>query len=326
VNPEPQPDISIVVPVYRSADCLAALVEAIEAATSAAGLVCELVLTDDASPDNSWEVITALARERPWIVGQRHRRNYGQDNGIVSGLRVARGRVAVIMDDDLQHDPRDIPRLIEALEAGPYDVVFADFRKRHHKAWKNLGSWFNGKVAEWLLDKPRDVYLSPFKAVRMDVVREIVHYPGSDPYVDGLLLQVTNRLGKIEATHHPRHAGESGYSFGKSVQVWTRLAFSFSLKPLRIGLWLGILVAALGLLGAGLVVLLRLISGEIFTQGAAGWSSLICAILVFSGVQMFMLSVVGEYIGRIYINLNRLPQPAVAETVNLDQRTRREPA
>ncbi|MBX6315220.1 MAG: glycosyltransferase family 2 protein, partial [Isosphaeraceae bacterium] len=246
VPPDEPPDLSIVVPVYRSADCLEPLINAVHAALGPLGISYEVILVNDGSPDRSWEVIAALCRAHAHIIGVDLRRNFGQDNAILTGLRLARGRRLAIMDDDLQHDPRDLPALLAQLDAEEADVVYADFRVKRQKAWKNLGSWFNGKVAEWVLDKPRGVYLSPYKVIRKEVADLICHYDGPHPYVDGLLLQVTSRLARVPVEHHPRLAGTGNYNLWRSLAVWARLATGFSVRPLRLVTWCGLGLGCLG--------------------------------------------------------------------------------
>src|SRR4030095_182007 len=242
-----QPDLSIVVPVYRSEDCLEALIEAISEALDPTNRDYEVLLVNDCSPDNSWSVIESICRANPNGVGIDLRRNCGQDNALITGLRQSRGRYVAIMDDDLQHHPRDLVALLEKIEEGG-DAVYADFRVKRQKLWKNLGSWFNGKVAQWVINKPKDVYLSPYKIIRREVVRMICRYDGPDPYIDGLLFQITSRISQIPVDHHPRYAGRSTYTFWKSLRVWGRLAFSFSTRPMRMVSWFGFGFAALGLL------------------------------------------------------------------------------
>src|SRR5262245_13511750 len=237
-----QPDLSIVVPVYRSEDCLEALIAAIGEALEPAGRDYEVVLVNDYSPDHSWPVIESICRSNPNVVGVDLRRNFGQDNAIMTGLRLARGRYVAIMDDDLQHHPRDLPALLSKIEEG-FDVVYADFRVKRQKLWKNLGSWFNGKIAERVIDKPQHVYLSPYKIISREVTDLICEYDGPDPYVDGLLFQVTARITQIPVEHHKRYAGRSTYTFWKSVKVWARLAVSFSARPLRLVSWFGFVIA-----------------------------------------------------------------------------------
>jgi undecaprenyl-phosphate 4-deoxy-4-formamido-L-arabinose transferase len=312
-----QPQLSIVVPVYRSEDCLDALIAAIEKALAPTGHSYEVILVNDCSPDNSWARIEAICRRNSNVVGVDLRRNFGQDNAIITGLRLVRGRYVAIMDDDLQHHPDDLPALIDRIEEGP-DAVYADFRVKRQKLWKNLGSWFNGKFAEWVISKPKDIYLSPYKIIRREVVEAICKYEGPDPYIDGLLFQITSRIAQIPADHHARHAGSSTYTFWKSVRVWARLAFSFSARPMRLVSWCGFIFAMLGLLLAVIVVLYRLLFPASFPENAVGWTSLMVALLVLSGVQMFCFGIVGEYTGRTFLRVNNKPQTAIREVLNLE--------
>ena len=191
------PDISVVVPVYRSEASLPALAAAVDKALNAAKLSYELILVNDGSPDRSWLIIKQLATRYPTIIGFCHRRNFGQDNAILTGIRNASGRAVVIMDDDLQHSPDDIPKLYEEMNRSGADVVYAHFIEKKQKAWKRIGSWINGKFAEWLIDKPANIYMSPFKIVRGEVAELIGAFDGPFPYVDSLLFQVTNRFSFI---------------------------------------------------------------------------------------------------------------------------------
>jgi undecaprenyl-phosphate 4-deoxy-4-formamido-L-arabinose transferase len=310
-----QLDLSIVIPVYRSEDCLEALVAAIAEALTPTGRDYEVVLVNDFSPDNSWAVIESICARNPNVIGVDLRRNFGQDNAIITGLRLARGKYVAVMDDDLQHHPADLPLLLAKIEEG-FDVVFAEFRAKHQKLWKNVGSWFNGKFAEWVINKPRDVYLSPYKIIRGEVAEMICGYDGPDPYIDGLLFQVTARITQIPVDHHPRYAGRSTYTFWKSLRVWARLAVSFSAKPLRLVTWFGLLFAVFGLVLAVAVVVYRLRWPEDFSKETAGWASLMVALLVVSGIQLIFFGVLGEYTGRTFLNVNRKPQSAIREVLN----------
>jgi undecaprenyl-phosphate 4-deoxy-4-formamido-L-arabinose transferase len=314
-----QPDLSIVVPVYRSEECLEALIEAVDEALNPTNRDYEVVLVNDGSPDNSWRVIEAICRSNPRVVGVDLRRNFGQDNAIITGLRLSRGKYAAIMDDDLQHHPRDLPALLDRIEEGA-DVVYADFGVKQQKLWKNFGSWFNGKVAEWVINKPKEVYLSPYKIIRREVVEQICNYDGPDPYIDGLLFQITSRVSQIPVEHHPRYAGQSTYTFWKSLRVWARLAFSFSARPMRLVSWFGFAFATLGLLLAVLVVLYRIFLPEDFSPNAVGWASLMVALLVLSGIQMLFFGILGEYTGRTFVRVNNKPQAAIREVINRDAR------
>jgi polyisoprenyl-phosphate glycosyltransferase len=312
--PASGPELSIVVPVYRSADCLEALAAAVERALEPLGIAYELVLVNDGSPDHSWDVVRKLCRAHPHIVGMDLRRNFGQDNAILAGMRLAHGRFVAIMDDDLQHDPDDLPALLAKIHEGA-DVVYADFRVKRQKLWKNLGSWFNGKIAEWVIDKPRGVYLSPFKLMRKDVADLICQDEGPEPYVDRLLFQVTARFAQVPVEHHPRFAGKSSYTLWKSAAVWARL-ITASVRPVRLVTWCGLALGAVGGILAAVVVVYRLLHPELFVLAVAGWASLMVAMLVIGGVQMVFLGVLGEYVGRTHTTVARKPQAVVREVVN----------
>ncbi|HMG36448.1 MAG TPA: glycosyltransferase family 2 protein [Blastocatellia bacterium] len=314
-NDESRPWVSIVVPVFKSADCLEALAAAIEEALTQAGYSYELLLVNDCSPDGSWQIIESLCARADNLIGVDLRKNFGQDNAILTGLRLARGRYVAVMDDDLQHHPRDLPAMLAKADED-FDVVYADFRKKKQKRWKNAGSWFNGKVAEWVIDKPPNVYLSPYKVIRGEVAELVCRYQGPAPYVDGLLFQVTSRITQIPVEHHARFAGSSNYTFWRSVAVWARLALSFSIKPLRIVSLCGFFFAALGLLMAAVVVAYRLLLPEDFPPSAVGWASLMVALLMVGGIQMIFFGILGEYAGRTFMTVSNKPQTAIRRVLN----------
>ncbi len=312
-----RPDLSVVVPVYRSEDCLVALYEAIDRELKAAGVSFELILVNDCSPDSSWKVVESLCRIDPNVVGVDQRRNFGQDNAILTGLRLARGRHVAVMDDDLQHHPKYLPAMLAQAEAGA-DVVYARFGTKRQKLWKNAGSRLNGKIAEWVLGKPKGVYLSPYKVIRGEVAEAVCDYPGPSPYIDGLLFQTTSRITEVPAEHYPRFEGRGNFTFLRSVGVSARLAFSFSARPLRLVSWCGFLLAALAVLLTVFVVAYRLLFPEDFPAEAVGWASLMVAILLTGGLQMIFFGVLGEYAGRTYLLVSRKPQTAIREVISGD--------
>src|SRR5262249_29017805 len=236
--------LSIVVPVYRSAACLPELVRRVQEDVGPHFEEYELVLVNDDSPDESWEVIGRLAREHNFVTGVNLRRNVGQDSAIMAGLNVASGAVIVIMDDDLQHSPSDIPTLHEAIQDG-FDVVYANFDHKRQALWKNLGSWFNDRFANLILGKPKNIYMSPYKAIRREVADEIIKYNGPYPYVDGLIFTVTSNITQRSVTHHTRFAGRGNYNLLRSLAVWLKLATGFSVIPLRIATFCGGVISLL---------------------------------------------------------------------------------
>jgi len=303
--------VSVVVPVYRSAPILPKLVEAIERAMSVTSLAghYEIILVNDASPDDSWLVIQSLARTTAGIRGICLRKNVGQHNATMAGIRCATGRSVVIMDDDLQHPPEAIPRLVAELDRG-YDVCYTRYIGRKHPLWKLLGSRFNDWIATLLLNKPKGLYLSSFKAMRGDVAREIVKYDGPYAYVDGLILDVTRTLTAIDIEHGERYAGEGNYDLRRSISLWLKMATSFSVLPLRLVTIAGFLLATV----SGVAIVVVVISKLLNPQIAAGWASLLATMLFVGGAQLMGMGIIGEYLGRAYLRLNRKPQYVIRET------------
>jgi polyisoprenyl-phosphate glycosyltransferase len=312
-------ELSIVVPVYRSEACLPELARRVRDALAPHGRDFELILVNDASPDGSWQVISSLAESFPFIVGVNLRKNVGQDNAIMAGLHHAAGEAVVIMDDDLQHDPVDIPALCRALRGGA-DVVYAAFEQKRQALWKNLGSWFNDRVAVIVLGKPKHVYLSPYKALRREMVDEIVKYDGPFTYVDGIIFNITSNITQVPATHHTRFAGRSNYNLLRSIRVWLKLATGFSVIPLRIATIIGGIISFCSFLAATFFVIQALV----LTKIPEGYPSLIVTLFFLGGMQLMGLGAVGEYVGRIFLTQNKTPQFTVKNIVRHEAGSRRE--
>ncbi|HXK37047.1 MAG TPA: glycosyltransferase family 2 protein [Candidatus Paceibacterota bacterium] len=302
--------ISVVIPVYNSEQCLETLCIRLQRVLHSLTRNSEIILVNDASRDGSWLKICALARSHSDILGLDLRKNFGQDSAIMAGLRYARGRFIIIMDDDLQHDPEDIPKLVARLENGA-DVCYGRFARKRQTWFKNAGSWFNDKVANVILKKPKGIYLSPFKGMHREIAREISRYTGPYPYIDGLLFRVTSRIDQVDVAHHARYAGKGNFTLRKSIRVWTRLATNFSITPLRIATVLGFLTSLCGFTLA-VVYIVRYIIGM---KGPEGWASLMVVVLCIGGVQMVSLGIVGEYVGRLFLHNSKHPQFAVRQIV-----------
>ena len=305
--------VSIVVPVYRSEGILTELCHQVFKALDAAGWShdFELILVNDCSPDNSWQVVRELARQHPWVRGISLRKNFGQHNALMAGLHQAHGRVVVLMDDDLQHPPADIVRLVQALENAPAaDVCFTRYLGRQHAPWKKLGSRFNDLVAQLVLKKPKGLYLSSFKAMRWEVAQEIIRYDGPFAYIDGLILSITRAFVVIDIQHQTRLLGEGNYGLRRSVSLWLKMATTFSIFPLRVATVMGFGLTALSMPMMAFVVYERLAHPDI----PAGWASLAAILLLLGGIQTFCIGMLGEYLGRAYLKLNRAPQFSVRDT------------
>ena len=312
--------LTIVVPVYRGAATVGLLVEALAALAPEGGM--EVILVNDGSPDNSGDVCREIAASPPLtaagtplpIVYIEHARNYGEHNAVMTGLRHARGRYVITMDDDLQNPPEEVIKLYDHARLGNWDVVYTRYASKKHAPWRNLGSQFANKVADWLLDKPKGLYLSSFRCMSALVVRSVTRYRGPYPYVDGLIMEVTQRIDSIEVRHLPRAEGRSNYTLKRLIRLWLNLATSFSLAPLRMAILAGIAMASLGLAGAAFTIFEAMFSNETPT----GWASTMTVILLLTGIQSMILGVMGEYIGRTFLSANGKPQG----TVRMIQRSR----
>jgi undecaprenyl-phosphate 4-deoxy-4-formamido-L-arabinose transferase len=218
------------------------------------------------------------------------------------------------MDDDIQHSPFEINLLLNGLVDG-VDVVYGKFKNRNHAYWKILGSKFNNLVAGYLIQKPKELYLSPFRAMRKSIALDIIKYKGPYVYVDGLILSVTRSFASVEVNHYGRSVGASGYSFGKSLSLWLKMATNFSIAPLRLTSLAGIFFAGLGFLFA----ILFIIQKFMFNLMPNGWSSLMVAILIIGGMQLLALGMIGEYLGRVLLTINQKPQYVLAGSINVHQ-------
>jgi undecaprenyl-phosphate 4-deoxy-4-formamido-L-arabinose transferase len=304
----PEFALSIVIPVYNGADSIGELVETLEAIDIPGGH--EIVLVNDGSPDNSRAVCRELvARARIPITLVDLARNYGQHNATMAGLRQARGAHVITMDDDLQNPPEEVARLLAYAQETGCDVIYTYYDEKKHAAWRRAGSAFTNWVAGFVLDKPKGFYLSAFRCMSAFVVREVTRYEGPFPYVDGLILQVTQSIDRLLVRHLPRAAGHSNYTMRRLLRLWMSMFVNFSVMPLRISTLAGFALSAIG----GLGCLWALIEA-LFFASPEGWASLFIAELLLSGVQLMILGIVGEYLGRLYLTANGKPQ-AVVRTV-----------
>lgn len=303
-------EVSIVIPVYRSRDCLAPLVEALTAVLSDAIAVggYEIILVNDDSPDDSWVEIARLAVAYRSIKGISLSRNFGQHNATMAGLRESSGRYVVVMDDDLQHPPSAIPDILTSLRSGA-DVCYTVYRDRKHALWKKFGSWVNDVAATVLLGKPRGLYLSSFKGLTRIVVDAVKTYDGPFTYLDGLILDVTRKIDVVTVNHGHRFAGEGNYGLVKSVSLWLKMATSFSILPLRLASLAGMLLGVAAAIVAGYIVIGSLVNGTTYP----GWASIMVAVLVVGCMQLLGIGLIGEYMGRAYLRMNNKPQFVVRE-------------
>ena len=302
--------VSIVIPVYGSEKILPSLTDQIIIAMESSRYQYEVILVCDASPDKSWDVITQLCADDSHIKGILLRVNAGQHNALMAGFRVASGSVIVTMDDDLQHSPSNIVSLVEIISDGN-DAAYGKFISRNHPLWKRVGSKINDVFSAYLLDKDPSLYLSPFRAFSKDISVEIQRYEGPYVYIDGLIVGCTRKIVEVDVPHYERFSGKSSYGLRKSISLWLKMATSFSITPLRLTSMAGLFFSALGFFMAFLLIVQK------FTTDAMpiGWSSIVVTILIIGGIQMMAIGMIGEYLGRALLTINRRPQYVIGDEV-----------
>lgn len=302
--------ISYVIPCYRSHDTIQGVVAGIEAICGEHGLDYEIILVNDCSPDNTFDTIRSLCSASKKITGISLSRNFGQHSALMAGLNEASGDIVICMDDDGQTPPSESIKLIDMIREG-FDVVFAKYEQKRHNMFRNLGSKLNDFMAHKMINKPKDLYLSSYVAIRKYIVDEIIRYSNPYPYLSGLLLRSTKRIGNVAVEHRERTAGKSGYTLTKLISLWMNGFTNFSVKPLRVSAVIGFVLAIAGFIAGIYAVINKLVNPNV----PMGWTSTIAALLFVGGTILFVLGMVGEYVGRIYMSINQQPQFIVREKI-----------
>ncbi|OYW75350.1 MAG: hypothetical protein B7Z37_13660 [Verrucomicrobia bacterium 12-59-8] len=303
---ENAPVLSFVVPLFNTGKGLRPLLDAFRSLDLKESW--ELVLVDDGSMDGTAAAAKlALADFPAPVTVVELARNFGEHAAVLEGYRQASGDFVVNLDDDLQNPPGEAVKLLRHLRESDAEVVYSRYAEKKHHWARNVASWLVNLCATFLLGKPQDLYLSSFRALRRELVERIVVYRGPYPYVDGLILGATNRIATLEVAHVERQGGRSGYTLRKLIRLALSLLFDFSVMPLRIASVLGVLLCVLGALILAEVVLETVFVG----RRQLGWGSLMGALAVFSGAQLLMLGLIGEYVGRAFLTVSGKPQSLV---------------
>lgn len=301
--------ISFIIPCYCSSQTIVSVVKEIKE-TVIEGDEYEIILINDASKDNTFEIIKQLCGDNSNIIGINFSKNFGQHAALMAGFRYATGDTIVCLDDDGQTPPSEVYKLLNALDEET-DVVYAKYLKKKHSKFRNLGSLLNAKMTEWLLNKPKGLYVSSYFATKSYIIREILKYNNPYPYVIGLILRTTDKIKNVEINHRERKNGNSGYTMKKLFVLWLNGFTAFSVRPLRVATGLGVFCAGIGFCYALYTILNKLFNPNVLI----GWSSMMAAILIIGGMILFMLGMIGEYIGRIYISINNSPQYVIKDLV-----------
>ncbi|MCM1251741.1 MAG: glycosyltransferase family 2 protein [Clostridium sp.] len=304
--------ISFVIPCYHSAATIEKVVDEISAAMEQLKKYrYEIILVNDNSPDETFEVIRRLCVDRKEICGINLAKNFGQHAALMAGFRYVHGDIVVCLDDDGQTPADEVGKLLAKMDEG-YDAVYARYEHKQHSAFRNLGSRVNEWMTRIMLGKPKNLYVSSYFAVKRFIVEEMIRYANPYPYVIGLVLRATDKIANVDVHHREREVGTSGYTIGKLFALWFNGFTAFSIKPLRVATAIGALASVAGFLYGVYTVIKKLVNPNV----VIGFSSLMASVMFIGGMLMLMLGIIGEYIGRIYISLNNSPQYVIRECIN----------
>lgn len=307
---------SIVIPCYKSSKTIETVVnETAEEMEQMGRLDYEFVLVNDCSPDEG----ATIRKLKEIACKQRHvkvldlAKNSGQHNAMMAGLRAASGEVFISMDDDMQTRPSELHKMFEAFDQG-YDVVYGAYPEKRESLFRRFGSWVNKACAVIFLGRPKDLRTSSFWIIRKYVRDSIISYDGAHSYLLGLILRSTSNITQVEVEHFEREVGVSGYTFRALLKLWSNI-IGFTVKPLRLAMQSGMFIAATSMIFAVAIVIKKMVHPSI----DPGWSSIMVAIFFSLGVELFFIGMIGEYIGRTYMHINKEPQYIIKARYNFDE-------
>lgn len=297
-----QIDYSVVIAVYNSENTLEELCERIANVFKAISGNYEIIMVDDGSKDNSWGKMEELHKEASRIKIIKLMRNFGQHNAIMCGFHFVHGEYVITIDDDLQNPPEEIPKLIDAMKKGKYDVVYGEYIKKKHSFFRNIGSSIVQFVYKKVFGVKRGI--SAFRIIKREIIQDMIKYDKNYVFIDGIIALYTINIGHVNVTHHDRERGKSGYSLKKLLKLSLNMITNFSIFPLQLASLLGFVFAIFGFS----IALFYFFRKVVYGIPVPGYTSLIVVITIFAGVQLITLGIIGEYIGRIHLNLNKNPQ------------------
>ena len=306
------PKTSIVIPVYNGALSIGRLVDELIARLFPA-FELEIVLVNDCSPDNSEEVCIGITKKHPDFVSfYSLAMNVGEHNAVMAGLNKVTGDYAIIVDDDFQNPVSEVEKVINYMVSNDYDVVYTYYKEKKHSFFRNLGSRFNDKVANVMLKKPRNLYLSSFKIINRFLIEEVIKYNLPYPYIDGLILRTTSNIGKVKVSHNIREEGKSNYTLRKLISLWMNMFTNFSIIPLRVSIFMGFIFSIVGFLISIDAVIEKIHNPHV----PLGYTFIVIIISFYAGVQLIAIGMLGEYLGRIFMSNNKKPQYSIRKSFN----------
>ncbi len=308
--------LSFVIPCYRSEHTIERVVQEIIATVSQRpDYDYEIVAVNDCSPDNVYEVLNRLAAENRKIKVLNFAKNMGKDSAILAGFSVVKGDYIVNLDDDYQCPVNELWRLLEPVEKDECDCATAEYYIKKESRFKRLGSNLNMRMAQSMIGQPKGLRFENFSIMKAFVAREIIHYRNPFPYLEGLIFRVTRRVVSVKMDERERgDSNSTGFTLKKSLEMVANGLTAFSVKPLRVASICGAVFAFIGFLYGIFTVIQKIVDPTV----PIGYSSLVCAVMIASGLIMLMLGIIGEYLGRIYICINDYPQYVIRESINVE--------
>lgn len=305
--------ISFVIPCYYSEDTIRKEVEAVmEEFKKREGYECEFVLVNDGSKDGTFDEIKSLCKQYPNVKGINLMRGFGQHNAQMAGLNYTKGKYVMGMDDDMQTHPSQVFKLIDKIQEG-YDVVYGEYPQSKNGFFKRLSSSFNKFTSRVMLDMPKEIVATNFWIITDSVRDEVIKYSSFNPVLDAIFYQVTHNFGSVGVEHHKRESGKSGYTFRKLLRLWLSY-WNYSVVPLRISFFIGAIAATFGL-AVTIWLIYKKITDPVLPMG---WASSLCITSMLFGAVLMVLGVVGEYLGKAILILNKTPQYIIREEINTD--------
>lgn len=307
--------ISFVIPCYYSEKTVADVIKRIIKTVMADGNYdYEIICVNDGSTDGTYAILRKLSEKNCRIRVIDLARNFGQHAALMAAFNYVTGDLVICLDDDGQNPPEEMFSIIDKLEEG-YDLVSAKYEKEKKRSLlRRIGSKVSFAMSHYLINMPKDIELNSYYGMKRFVVNEIIKYKNSYPFVHGLALRVTRNIANVPMRHDARTVGTSNYTFKSLLKLWLNGFTAFSEKPLRLAAVTGIICSMLGIVSA-IVIIIQRLTGHIQSMG---YASMMAALLLFSGIIMMFLGLLGEYIGRMYICINNAPQYAIRETQNIE--------
>ena len=301
---------SIIIPCYKSSKTIRKVVEMTAAELERLNIhEYEFVLVDDYSPDDgaTLEELKSLARDYSFVKAISLAKNSGQHNAVMAGLNYASGELLIAMDDDMQTHPSQLKYLLAEIEKG-YDIVYGYYPQKKHSGFRNFGSFLNYITVRILIGKPKDMKTSSYWVIRKFVRDYVIQYQSPYTHLQGLFLRTTRNISCVPIEHFEREVGQSGYTLKKLIQLYSNI-MGYSVVPLRLATYTGYFFSLLSILGAIGIIIKKMLVPSM----AIGWPSMMCAICFFSGIIMLFLGMIGEYLGRMFLGMNKQPQFVVKQ-------------